>query len=1098
MKTLPSLRNRYIGLATILAIGVVFISAYAYLNVLQVQESVREGLKDIRFKRDKLESVRTSYFQLYQNIDLFLLDPLGESGNIGKSINSASDNISDLKSSLQPSDIDLAKQVSQLSDQIMNLKSEVESLMTARMDVKIQYPGVAISAFDMSQPQQVINNDFKLLIDEIENDGFELTSRELYSTLMKAQTLWVRLVSQMRIYLANRLASFSSDILIQQAESLDSYYKELLNKLNSLELFYEEVDSFEGPETLSRIKSNVNKWKALFSDVRRLSENESWRADNHIMQSIIIPLGSLITETTHSIESFLSAKEKQLLIKHENNSNTLSQLLMAIIIAFIVFIVGLIVSIDWLIFRPLLNMSRVFKARALNITNEVIPPPKTYELGRLIESFQHMDEQIRLRHTELQKQAKKLADSEQRWSFALEGAGDGVWDWNPQTDEAFFSKRWNEIIGYSENEFPPTGKAVYSKIHIEDKGRVHNAMQKCIDGSSDFSIEFRLLTKNEKWKWILARGKVVSRDAEGRAIRMIGTHTDITDRKQIEKQLQIAATTFESNEGIAITDPDGTILRVNTAFTKTTGYSAEEAVGQNINILKSDTHDKSFFKAMWESIHRKGSWQGEVWDKRKNGEIFPIWLTITAVLDDFGKVTHYVGTHYDISQQKQSEKQIKKLAFFDSLTELPNRTLLQDRMDQSMAKSGRDKLYGALLLIDLDNFKMLNDTLGHHIGDKYLQQVAHRLKDNVREVDTVARLGGDEFVIILSELSNDISSAANAAEHVAETILSSLNQSYILEDITHHSSASIGISLFKGNEVTRDEIMKQADMAMYKAKTSGRNMIRFFDPEMESSVLERAELEKDLHLAINEKQFTLYYQSQVNKQANIIGAEVLVRWRHPQRGLVSPAEFIPVAEETGLIVTLGNWVLETACQQLAKWSSDPKMANLSISVNVSAKQFNQENFIDQVTKIIKYTGADPRRLKFELTETLLIENIEAVIEKMTNLQNLGICFSLDDFGTGYSSLSYLRRLPLGQLKIDKSFVSNITNDSNDSAIAKTIIEMGKSLGVNVIAEGVENESQKNLLAKLGCDSYQGFFFCKPMPIDDFEAFILDEPLRSIN
>lgn len=683
----------------------------------------------------------------------------------------------------------------------------------------------------------------------------------------------------------------------------------------------------------------------------------------------------------------------------------------------------------------------------------------------------------------------QLRDSEERWKFALEGAGDGVWDWNPQTDEALFSKRWKEILGYAEDEFPDTGTAWAEHFHPDDKDRVLSAVQECFAGNQPYFVaEFRMRCQDGSWKWILTRGKLISRDASRNPSRMIGTHTDITDRKLAEEQLHIAATAFDSQEGMMVTDADGVILRVNRAFTEITGYTSEEAVGQTPRLLKSGRHSADFYREMRESIIRTGGWQGEIWDRRKNGEEYPKWLTISAVKDDSGVITHYVGTHFDITERKIAEEKINELAFFDQLTGLPNRTLLLDRLRQVMTTSSRDGSYGALLFIDLDNFKTLNDTLGHDVGDQLLKQVTQRLTKCVREGDTVARLGGDEFVLVLGGLSTVEREAAMGAETIAEKALSTLNQPYKLANVTHHSTASIGVTLFRGHHVPIDELLKQADLAMYKSKEAGRNALRFFDPDMEIAVTNRAALEKDLRDAIQEKLFLLHYQAQVVGQGRLTGAEVLLRWPHPKRGMVSPAEFIPLAEETGLILPLGHWVLETACTQLAVWATRPEMAHLTIAVNVSAHQFSQINFVDQILAVLDSTGANPERLKLELTESLLVGNVQNIIEKMFALKAKGVGFSLDDFGTGYSSLSYLKRLPLDQLKIDQSFVRDVLSDPNDAAIAKTIVALAQSLGLSVIAEGVETATQRDFLALSGCHAYQGYFFSRPLPLEGFEEF----------
>ena len=563
----------------------------------------------------------------------------------------------------------------------------------------------------------------------------------------------------------------------------------------------------------------------------------------------------------------------------------------------------------------------------------------------------------------------------------------------------------------------------------------------------------------------------------------------LADRKKAAEQLLIAATAFESQEAMMVTDTNGIVLRINKAFAETTGYSPEEIVGQTPRLLRSGRHDEAFYRQMWESINLTGAWQGEIWDRHKSGNQYLKWLTISAVRNAEGGITHYIGTHYDLTERKKAEERINALAFYDQLTNLPNRILLVEHLNRSMAASLRSGSHGALLFIDLDNFKTLNDTQGHEMGDLLLKQVADRLKQCVRGEDTVARQGGDEFVVLLSDLGTGEPEAASTAESIAEKILEQLNLPYQIGHFSHHSTASIGVTLFSGNQSSVDDLMKQADLAMYRAKGAGRNIVRFFDPAMEAIVKVRAELEDDLRQAIDKKQFLLHYQPQVVDDGRITGAEVLVRWQHPLRGMISPADFIPLAEDTDLILPLGQWVLETACRKLALWSTRPETAALNIAVNVSAKQFRQPGFVDQVLAAVKQSSADPRRLKLELTESLLVDNIEEIIEKMHRLKAKGIGFSLDDFGTGYSSLSYLKRLPLDQLKIDQSFVRDVLSDPNDAAIAKTIVTLGQSLGLAVIAEGVETQAQRDFLANAGCYAYQGYFFSKPLPEELFEQFL---------
>jgi diguanylate cyclase (GGDEF)-like protein/PAS domain S-box-containing protein len=563
---------------------------------------------------------------------------------------------------------------------------------------------------------------------------------------------------------------------------------------------------------------------------------------------------------------------------------------------------------------------------------------------------------------------------------------------------------------------------------------------------------------------------------------------DISQRKRSEANLRVAATAFESQEGMIITDADQRILRINRACSEITGYSPEEAVGQTPRMFSSGKHDAAFYREMWASIQGSGAWKGELWNRRKNGEVYPEWFSISAVKGDDGKVTNYVASFIDISQRKSAEDEIKHLAFYDPLTGLPNRRLLLDRLRHALAASARNETVGALLFIDLDNFKTLNDTLGHDKGDLLLESVSRRLIASVREHDTVARLGGDEFVVMLENLSEDPKDAAGEAGLVGEKILLAIDEPHHLAGLTHHSTASIGIALFAQQTDTVDELLRRADLAMYQAKAAGRNTLRFFDPEMQASVTARATLDNELRIAVDAGQFLLHYQAQVADDGRLTGAEVLIRWQHPERGMTFPGSFIPEAEETGLILPIGNWVLQTACTQLAIWAKQPKMAQLTLAVNVSALQFRHADFVQQVLAALEHTGANPKKLKLELTESLLVNDVEDIIAKMSALKARGVCFSLDDFGTGYSSLSYLKRLPLDQLKIDQSFVRDILIDPNDAVIAKTIIALADSLGLTVIAEGVETEAQRDFLARQGCLAYQGYLFSHPLALTAFEAF----------
>jgi diguanylate cyclase (GGDEF)-like protein/PAS domain S-box-containing protein len=563
---------------------------------------------------------------------------------------------------------------------------------------------------------------------------------------------------------------------------------------------------------------------------------------------------------------------------------------------------------------------------------------------------------------------------------------------------------------------------------------------------------------------------------------------------ETNEELCVAATAFETQEGMVVTDADSKILRVNHAFTEITGYNKDEVIGQSPRILSSGRHDKHFYEEMWRSVHRTGKWEGEIWNRRKNGEIYPERLVITAVKNHSGKIVNYVATLSDISVSRAASEEIRHLAFYDHLTRLPNRRLLIDRLRHALIFSARSGKKGALLFLDLDNFKTLNDTLGHDIGDLLLQQVALRTEACVRDGDTVARLGGDEFVVVLENLSLNDVDAASQTGVIAEKISAALNLPYQLGSHIYQCTPSIGAAIFNGHDNTTDELFKQADIAMYQSKKDGRNLIRFFDSKMQNTIDLRVLNESELRIALQEQQLHLYYQIQVDQTGRATGAEALIRWMHPVRGLVSPANFIPLAEESGQILPIGQWVLETACNQLKAWQLNPRSRELVLAVNVSAKQFHKADFVSQVQAAIERAGINPNKLKLELTESMLSENIDVIVGTMKTLKKMGVRFSLDDFGTGYSSLQYLKRLPLDQLKIDQTFVHDIVSDNSDKAIVQTIIAMARNLHLGVIAEGVENPHQHQHLLETGCTHFQGYLFGRPVPIEQFDAWLRHESL----
>ncbi|MBT9552140.1 MAG: EAL domain-containing protein [Hydrogenophaga sp.] len=590
-------------------------------------------------------------------------------------------------------------------------------------------------------------------------------------------------------------------------------------------------------------------------------------------------------------------------------------------------------------------------------------------------------------------------------------------------------------------------------------------------------------------KWLEVRAYPF---AEGLAVYF----RDVTERRRSQEQLMLLETSVSRlNDIVAIaeagSDPEAEprIVFVNEAFEKQTGYSRAEVLGQTPRILLD--LDPSMFKLLEKAKGLKETRQArtELMVHRKNGASFWVELEVVSVQASAEEVTHWVAVGRDITQRKNAEDMIRHLAFYDPLTDLPNRQLLLDRLQKALSQSARTGQHGALMFIDLDNFKILNDTLGHHIGDQLLQQVAQRLTKSVRKTDTVARLGGDEFVVMVDDLSTDPAAAASKSRALSEKVLNMLREPFQIAGHQHFATPSIGVTPFSGEQSDVSELLKQADLAMYQAKSLGRNTLCYFDPDMQATVSANAAVGAALRVGLREKQFVVHYQPQVDRQGVITGVEALVRWQHPDKGLIKPADFIPVAEDTGLILPLGMWVLETACEQLATWAGWQQTANLSIAVNVSVYQFRHPNFVDMVMAAIKRTGIRPHRLKLELTESLLADRMEITIQKMGMLKELGVTLSLDDFGVGYSSLSCLKRLPLDQLKIDKGFVADVLTDPNDAAISRAIISLAQSLSLQVVAEGVETHEQRDFLAYQGCDQFQGHLFAPALPIETLEAFL---------
>ena len=577
----------------------------------------------------------------------------------------------------------------------------------------------------------------------------------------------------------------------------------------------------------------------------------------------------------------------------------------------------------------------------------------------------------------------------------------------------------------------------------------------------------------------------LSRDVQGKPTAILGYLVDITERLKAEEELRLQAAIFEhSDEGIIVTDVSKRILSVNRSFTKITGFEAHEVIGQYPSLLKSGLHDRAFYDEMNASIADGGFWIGELWNRRKNGENFPVWISISGVHNREGAITHYFSVFSDLTERKNAEAQIYRLAYYDVLTGLPNRAMLYTLLRQALLEAKRNQTHGAILFIDLDRFKQVNDSLGHACGDILLREVAKRLTAGLRNEDIVARIGGDEFVVALV----DVAEREHAAV-VAQKILDSLSCPVAVEGHELQISASIGISVYPDDGDDAETLIKNADVAMYRAKQGeGQEGLLFFSPDMNRRALERLTLEGNLRRAMEREELSLNYQPQLDLESGkIVGAEVLLRWKHGEMGMISPAVFIPVAEETGLIIPIGQWILESVCARIKEWER-AGLPIVKLAVNISAKQF-RPTLPRLVAEILARHELDARYLELEITESMIMQNVDGVIAMMGEFQKLGVDLSLDDFGTGYSSLSYLKRFPIDKLKIDQSFVRGIIQDADDQAIARTIISLAKNLGLRVIAEGVETEEQLDFLRTAGCEEIQGYFYSRPLPEDKFVEFL---------
>ncbi|WP_231485864.1 MULTISPECIES: bifunctional diguanylate cyclase/phosphodiesterase [unclassified Pseudoalteromonas] len=711
----------------------------------------------------------------------------------------------------------------------------------------------------------------------------------------------------------------------------------------------------------------------------------------------------------------------------------------------------------------------------------------SYLITRLRASHLKLEKKVEQRTHALQNNIKALTDTERRLLLSQKVGGIATWEWDIKTNIIRFSEHGIRLITGNVKQLEMTKNEYLASIHPDDRANIVSDINQCIDAAKEYNVDHRIITKRGNVRWFNTKGTLV-RDSSGSAITMLGVSVDITERKLIEEKLHLSSRVFrDTHEGIIITNADKVIVDVNPAFCHITGYSHDEVIGRNPSFLNSGKQTESFYKNIWKQLSLYGHWQGEVWNCKKDGELYAELLNISVLKDD-NNVTFYLGIFTDITQAKRQQEQLSRIAHYDLLTNLPNRVLLADRLSQTMLQCRRLNNSLAVVFLDLDGFKHVNDSHGHDIGDKLLIALSIRLKDALREGDSLARIGGDEFVAVLTNLG----SVADCVP-VLERLLAAAAKPVTVNDIVLNVSASIGVTIYPEDNLDAEQLMRHADQAMYIAKQMGKNRYHLFDTSQGDTVKLQQTGISLIREALANNWFVLYYQPKVDmRTGSMIGVEALIRLQHPERGLLSPIEFLPVIENNALMIDVGEWVINAALSQINQWQILTPSLNIKVSVNVAAVQLQQPEFKARLTELLlAHPQVDARNLELEVLETSALKDVAHVSKTMQDCKALGVEFSLDDFGTGYSSLTYLRRLPASLIKIDQSFVRDMLEDSNDLAIVKGVIALANSFKRSVIAEGVETPEHAATLMLLGCYLAQGYGIAKPMKAEDIPIW-LDE------